>query len=448
MTNLRQWLLALISMSSLFTTLSARADFNALSFSGETRARYENLTGQYRAGTTGSDQVLALRTLIRADWKSRAFGVTGELQDSRVYLDDDGTPLSSSFVNPLELLQAKLWFGGGSANATRWRAEVGRMTLDIGSRRQVERNDYRNTVNAYTGAHVRIDRASRWAIDAFYVVPLTKDPDQRSERDANEPAWDDEQSTRRFWGLHGHLPLAQDENLQLEAYLYGLQESDSTQLATVDRDLLSPGLRILKKPRPLQWDADIEVALRVGERSVDASENAPTQDVLAGMLHLAVGYTFNSDWNTRLALELDYASGNDPGSDNYTRYERLFGTRRGDLGNTSIHGPLTRSNLIAPGIRLSFKRGNTDGRFLAKLAYLADAADAWQVARLQDSTGRSGRRIGTTFDFRIRRHMVNRSVIAEVGGSALFAGRFAREVVGGPREDLSIYSYVQITARF
>lgn len=424
----------------------ASAEPQALTFSGETRARFESLTGQYRAGRSGSDQVLALRTLLRADWTKNNIGFTGELEDTRTYFDDAGTPLSSSLINPLEILQAKLWMKGSLNDGTDWRAEVGRMTLDIGSRRQVERNGFTNSINNYTGVHLRLDRAGGTTLDAFYVLPISKDPNQFGELDANRPGWDDEQSNRRFWGLHGHIPLPL-AGAHLEPYLYGLRETDSLSQPTVDRKLFSPGIRFRIKPAAGRWDADIEAAMRLGSRSVDSAPGAAEQSVRAAMLHAAVGYTFRKSWKPRLAIEFDYASGNDPSSGTYTRYEALFGARRGDLGNSSLHGPLRRSNLIAPGVRLSFSQGNTDGRFLAKLAYLADKSDSWRSAGLQDPDGGSGRKIGNTFDFRVRHHMADRKVIAELGGSTLRIGEFGRRVDDGPEDRLEIYSYVQLTAR-
>ena len=74
-----------------------------LKLDGETRARFETLGGQFRANGSGGDQLLALRTLLRAqvqvptsavqDNHAPAFSLGIELQDSRTYLGDDGTPL-------------------------------------------------------------------------------------------------------------------------------------------------------------------------------------------------------------------------------------------------------------------------------------------------------------------------------------------------------------------
>ena len=82
-----------------------------LTIRGEVRARYETLDGQFRARGSGSDQALALRTLILAEANLKAInlpGVTfgGEVQDARLELDDAGTPLSTSNVNAFDMLQA------------------------------------------------------------------------------------------------------------------------------------------------------------------------------------------------------------------------------------------------------------------------------------------------------------------------------------------------------
>ncbi|NBC20301.1 MAG: hypothetical protein GVY06_04545, partial [Alphaproteobacteria bacterium] len=76
-----------------------------LTLAGESRMRYESLDGQFRAGRDGSDQLLAFRSLLRVEADTGPVSFALELQDSRTYLGDAGTPLSSSFVNPLDVLQ-------------------------------------------------------------------------------------------------------------------------------------------------------------------------------------------------------------------------------------------------------------------------------------------------------------------------------------------------------
>ena len=79
-----------------------------ISISGETRARYEVLNGQFRANGTGDDQLLLFRTLIHAKWDTGPVTLGFELQDSRTYQGDNGTPLSNSIV---DLSPSKLFLG-------------------------------------------------------------------------------------------------------------------------------------------------------------------------------------------------------------------------------------------------------------------------------------------------------------------------------------------------
>ena len=129
---------------------------------GETRVRYETLDGQFRSGRTGGDQVLAIRSLLAGSVGWEGFKVVGELHDARAYLDDLGTPLSTSLVNTVDVLQAYLALGNEEGS----QIKVGRFTLDIASRRFVERNDFRNTINAYTGFHWT-QRSGQSQLDAF-----------------------------------------------------------------------------------------------------------------------------------------------------------------------------------------------------------------------------------------------------------------------------------------
>ena len=83
-----------------------------------------------------------------------SFGI--ELQDSRTYLGDSGTPLSNSFTNPLDVLQLYARFDdlpGVLGEASDSRLILGRQTVSIGSKRQIERVSYANVIKSYSGAH-------------------------------------------------------------------------------------------------------------------------------------------------------------------------------------------------------------------------------------------------------------------------------------------------------
>lgn len=131
-----------------------------LDISGTQRTRYETLDGQFRAGRTGSDQMLALRTTLRLEAKSERFSAVIETIDSRQKLADTDTPIDAGMVNALELLQGygAIRFDGPFATDSRSELRLGRQTMDVGSRRLVARNNFRNTINAFTGLHYRWQR--------------------------------------------------------------------------------------------------------------------------------------------------------------------------------------------------------------------------------------------------------------------------------------------------
>jgi len=436
---------AALAAAAVLPAPGAAADGGAVTASGESRVRYETLGGQFRAGREGGDQLLALRTLLRAEADLGAVRVGAELQDSRAYLDDSGTPLSTSFVNALEPLQ--LYAVWESPLGARGELTLGRMTLDIGSRRFVERNSFRNTINAYSGAYWRADWADGSELHAFATVPVGKQPDDRDALADNEAAVDREQWGRLFWGAHYRKADA-FAGAWAEVFVYGLNEDDRDGLPTLDRAYVEPGARFYRPPAPGRWDFELEGAYRFGERSASTAADEPvTQDVDAQMLHAEIGYTFDHDWRLRLSLDYDFASGDEtPGDGAFEQYERLFGTRRGDLGNTSIHGPLTRQNISAPGARVGFARGRWDGRLAYKAAYLASATDAWAVARTRDPAGRSGRFIGHALDGRARAWVIPDALRAELGASTLLQGDFAEAAPGAADNGDTLYGYVQLTA--
>lgn len=417
---------------------------------GEARIRYESLDGQYRIGRTGSDQAWVTRVLFFAGAETKLGDFAFEFQDARAFGDDRGTPLSASMVNALEVLQLSYTLNLARENAGAGHAlKVGRFTMNIGSRRFVERNDYRNVINAYSGVHWR----SRWrggaTLDAFYTVPVRKYPRNQDDLIDNEFEADEENWGRRFWGLHLQRPgLAYDS--QLDLLVYGLHESDRSDLPTPNRKVFAPGFRFFRHARPGGLDFDLEGAYRFGSRKRTALDEPGAElDVEAAMLHAEVGYTFRGDWKVRIGLEYDLASGDDdPEDDVYGRYERFYGTRRRDLGNTGIHGPLTRSNVSVAGIRVSFSRGRWDGRAHVQQARLDSATDFWVVAGLRDPGGASSRDLGTTFDARVRYWLLPENLRLEVVGSTLRFGKFPKRVPNGPEDDRALYGALQLTAYF
>ncbi|MEL6687485.1 MAG: alginate export family protein [Pseudomonadota bacterium] len=428
-----------------------------LTIKGESRIRYESLEDQFRGGRQGSDQLLLFRTLLRAEVDTGPIVFGAELQDSRTYLGDNGTPLSSSFTNPLDFLQlyARVedlpGFLGKDSDS---HLTVGRQTVSIGSKRQIERVSYANVIKGYTGAYFLSEAQRGDEFHAFMVVPIARFPNTRPEIDDNVLASDQEQWGRRIWGVHYRrrnvLPNVVPD-LWGELFVYGLEEKDTTDFQTPNRSHIAPGFRIYRKPSIGQWDIDLEAALRNGSRFATSNPNdTQNLDVNASMLIGILGYTFDAPWRPRLSLEYYYASGDeDPNDLTFDQHERLFGGRRTDLNNTSIHGPLTPANLSAPGFRLQVTPNSRwDGWFQYHAAYLASATDSWVIARLRDPSGQSGRFIGHELDARARYWVVPESLRLEIGASALIYGKFPKRVPSGPEGKGTLFGYAQLTFTF
>ena len=124
-----------------------------IKFSIQQRSRYETYDNTFRSKGIGGDQVLAFRTEAFFEAAYRQFRIGAEFIDSRLFLDDSGTPINNTMVNETTLLQAYLAWQSHDVLSSGLDADVkfGRQTLDIGSRRLVARNSFRNTINNFNG---------------------------------------------------------------------------------------------------------------------------------------------------------------------------------------------------------------------------------------------------------------------------------------------------------
>ena len=384
-----------VSSPSFLLGSSAAADpwrLDALGFPRLTlrldhRVRYEALDDQFRVGRAGDDDVLMLRTLLHARVRLGA-GLTlgAELQDSRVYLDDPSTPLGTGAVNAVELLQAYAEleheaFGGAG------RLRLGRITMDVGSRRFVARNRFRNTLNAFTGIDWSWTGGGGRMTRAFYVLPLRRRPLSDDEIRDDDIQLDKESFDIQFWGPHGSSALPGGSGRdRLELFVFGLHEEAGAK-RTRNRDLYTPGLRLRRAPKPGELDYQIESAVQLG--SSRTTRTGRDLDHLAHFHHLEGGYTFDAAWSPRVALQYDYASGDKGIFDgDHERFDTLFGARRFDFGPTSIYGPFARANLNTPGIRLQVKPRPGISSFVAARGFwLASDRDAWTTTAVRDIAG-------------------------------------------------------------
>lgn len=421
-----------------------------LHVSGSHRTRYETLDGRYRAGRTGGDQMLALRTIVLTELRGERLRAGVELIDSRGFLDDAGTAVSTTQVNPVELLQGYLAWDARDLfePGARSTLKAGRLTIDVGSRRLVARSLYRNTINTFTGIEWQWSAADGRHVQAFYTLPVNRKPNTAAALVDNDIEFDEEDAEVRFWGLlyrFGALPLGH----RLELYLLGLDEDDSAGRPTRNRELYMPGLRFWKPPATGRFDYLVESVLQFGE---SRASNAATRDLdhFAHFQHAEIGYSFDAPFAPRLIFQYDYASGDDdPADGDVERFDTLYGARRFEFGPTGIYGPFIRRNLSTPGLRLKLKPARTVSAFVAWRGYwLASDRDAWVTAGVRDPTGATDSYMGHQVEARVRWEVVPGNYRFEAGVAHLVAGDFMEDAPNANGAGDVTYLYTSVLLRF
>jgi len=162
-------------------------------------------------------------------------------------------------------------------------------------------------------------------------------------------------------------------------------------------------LRIFREPASGKLDYQLEYAYQFGRIRTGTSAAAPWQDVSAHTLHAELGYQFAGAWQPRLSAFYDFGSGDRAGG-RYTRFDGLYGSRRGDWGPGGLYGPLGRSNIRSPGVRLEAKPGKRLDGFIAYRAnWLDSATDSFASTGVRDPGGTAGRFAGR--DVMLRLHI-------------------------------------------
>lgn len=432
-----------------FTLQRALGDPGRLKISGSVRGRYEVLGNQFRPGIDRNDDLFVLRSSLFAEYDGGPIRIGGEIVDSRAYFADAGSSISTSEVNALELIQGYVGLdlgdalGDGSATSI----EVGRFTMDLGSRRLAGRNNFRNTTNAFAGVRAEFRGADKSELTLFYSLPLNRLPNGKQAILDNQVKWDRESFDVAFWGGFLNKPgLAGPANLDL--YFFGLNEKDSPDYPTRDRQLYTPGIRLFADPKPGSTDFEFEGAYQFGRTSTGTIANAPERNVSAYLLHAEIGHQFDAPWKPRLSFEYDLASGDGAG-DSYGRFDGLYGARRSDYGPTSIFGPLGRSNLSSPGVRLEVTPDRRwDGFAMYRANWLDSASDSFASTGVRDPAGASGKFAGHQLEGRVRYWIVPGLLRLDSGGALFFNGRFLNEAPNANGFGNPAYGYFDLTASF
>ena len=413
------------------------------SVDGSFRLRAETINDTFRS-EGGSDQIAVSRLLVAISARNDFGHAKLELIDSRSAFDDSGTPLGNDDVNTADVLQAYLGlhrdgFYGGTLDL-----DVGRYTLDLGSRRLVSRNRFRNTLNSFDGLR-SLWRAEDSAVQFFYNYPVLRRPTDRDALDANRHQADRHYSGTRFWGVHAEHLLGQTRH---EWYYYGLRERDQPNLATRNRHLDTVGWR-MRNPSPF-LGYEIEAVWRTGRsRASTSASEIVALDHKALFVHGELSHQHGDRLASKVAVLLDYASGDkSPDDEDNERFDTLFGSRGFDYGPTGIYGAWARANILSPGLRWTGQfSAYSSAQVTARAYWLASDRDTLAATGLRDSTGGSASKAGQELDVRLRRSLGD-SVKLEFGGAYLHKSRFMRDTGDPGSQADSVYSYAQVTFVF
>jgi hypothetical protein len=413
-------------------TLHAALDTpGSLKLSGTGRARYETIDGQVRPGLPASEGLTSYRTTLLVEYSHGPLRIGGEVYDSRAYGARAGSAVSVNEVNTFEPVQAYVAADLKLGDGDKLTLQAGRFLMDIGSRRIIAADDYRNTTNGFTG--VRADLATKGGVKAtvFVTAPQIRLPDDRASVLENDTRLDRESSDLLLWGAVAERPSPWDKAI-VEASYIGLREKDAAGRPTRDRALSTLTVRTLRSPTRGAFDYEAEAGWQFGEISAGLQANAAKLDVAAGFLHLRGAYQFADSWKTRLAVDYDVVTG-DGGGPKYGRFDNLYGTRRADWAPSGIYLAVGRANIVSPAVRMELTPSK---RFDAAASYrpmwLQSSTDSFSTSNVRDASGAAGRFAGHQIEGRLRYWVVRDSVRLEAYGVLLKKGRFLRDAPNAP----------------
>jgi hypothetical protein len=422
-------------------------DTNRLQVSGSFRLRYETIDGQARTGFNASDDLLSTRLRILGEYHAGALRFGGELYDSRAFLAEAGTPVGANEINALELVQAYVAADLEAPGHLPIVAQFGRFTLNLGSRRLVAADDYRNTTNGYTGASLNIGRRNGPNLTLIYVLPQIRLPDDAQGIDDQTTAWDRESGDLVLFGGVATAPNVILSSA-LQASYFGLRENDQGDLATRDRELDTFGLRAFRTPAPGKLDFDVEAFAQTGSVSASTAPNAPALNVGAWFAHAEIGRQLEHAWRPRLAIVADYASGDEPSGD-YERFDTLFGMRRAELAPAGLYSAVGRANLASLGVRAEAQpSARLDVFASVRGLWLASETDVFSTSGARDGSGGSGDFAGVQLDSRLRYWIVPDRVRFETNFVFLDKGSFLQQAPNITNDRDTIYTGFDLTFSF
>ena len=278
---------------------------------------------------------------------------------------------------------------------------------------------------------------------------LIEPSDTASQLD-NDVALNHTMRATHLIGAYYQLPPLADKSV-VETYLFDYDVDPPQNNLAAAAHWLTVGARAYRTPKLGGWGYEAEAVWETGRAGGTVHSVAHSnleQD--AFFLHLETGYAFDTRLKPTLLVQYDYASGDkDPNDLTIGRFNTLFGARRFDFGPTGIYGPIARSNIDTPGLRLTLTpKTRWQSMFAYRWLFLAEARDQWVGSGWSDPTGKSGRTIGKQLESSFTWTAIPNRLSVEPGFAYLELGRFARQVQGAAFRGDPLYFYLSITTTF
>lgn len=442
----------LVALTALAWPVAASAQAKVAEgfhLSGSIRLRYETIADTARIGVPRAEDLVNLRTIVAARYAHGPLAIVAELFDSRAYDDTAPSAVSSNEVDPLELSQAyvALDLGAVAGRGSELHLQGGRLLLNIGSRRLIAADDYRNTTNSYTGVRAELSLPGKRSAMLLYVLPQQRLPEDPVGLATNRVVFDREGIDVRLWG--GSLRQAGvlgGGEIELSGYRF--EERDRPDRATRDRRLTTLGARLFRATAPGRFDYEGEVMRQTGETRTGLAPAAPLRAVAAWFAHAEIGYQWSYGWQPHVSVEFDYASGDHPRG-NFARFDTLFGMRRADFSPSGLYNAISRGNVITPGVRLDVTPSKRLDAFISyRELWLASRFDAFATTGVIDPSGQAGRYAGRQIDARLRWWAVPKRLRLEADGVLLAKGSFYARAPNSPGTGTTAYLSLNATAFF
>ena len=302
---------------------------------GQVRVRYEGWINQAfgAAGAAADDAWGLLRLRAHADVH---VGTWGRVFVEGIYADQWERELGARPIdrNRGDFLNC---FGEvhGNVAGAQGLLRFGRMELQEGKQRLISPLDWSNTRRTFDGVFGRYQRGHQ-RLDAFATKPVKVLPTELDD-------WFGDSIADAFWGLYYTNRIWTCRTWEL--YVLGLhRETAKYGAVTGDEDRYTVGGRIGGEIPKTAFDYDIEVALQFGTFG--------GEDILAGMVSMVFGWKpCWTCWDERIAIGLDYASGDDSG-DAFGTFNQLYPLGHAYLGYMDLIG---RQNVVSGHLLLETK---------------------------------------------------------------------------------------------